>query len=370
MQYFLLRVVPTVQADADSAIIDLNIIAVGGLPPQNLPDGRWEEVPMKRRTVLLTLAATTLLAVAVTGSAQAKVFGPNGQIVFSRFDNKLGDEVLYAVNPDGTHLHRVIPGPPIATECPHWSPDGSLIAACATSPDGVAQLINPDTGASQVVPAIDPTLNLACVVWSPDAKRFACGNFDVAADPDRDGLYTVRSSDGSDLKRLTSNPGSIDEPGDYSPNGKQIVFNRTDPTRPATANNALFVVNVDGTGLHRITPWNASGEQRGLSDGSWSPNGTTILYGDLSGRSLFTVHPDGSGLAKVPLATTGFSFPFGPSWSPDGTRIVLGLFIKTSPGTGQEGIYTANADGSDVQPVTSSSTFDSSADWGPHPLVT
>jgi Tol biopolymer transport system component len=73
---------------------------------------------------------------------------------------------------------------------------------------------------------------------------------------------------------------------------------------------------------------------------------------------------------KLPIDTTGFRFPFGPSWSPDGTRISFGLITETSPGTGQEGIFTAKADGTDVRQVTDSPTFDEDADWGPHPLAT
>jgi Tol biopolymer transport system component len=53
-------------------------------------------------------------------------------------------------------------------------------------------------------------------------------------------------------------------------------------------------------------------------------------------------------------------------WSPDGQKIVFLLFTQTALGTGHEGIATANADGSDVQQVTNSQTFDHQPDWGPH----
>jgi TolB protein len=75
-------------------------------------------------------------------------------------------------------------------------------------------------------------------------------------------------------------------------------------------------------------------------------------------------------LAKIPLATRGFRRAFAPDWSPDGRKIVFGLFTRTKPGTEREGIYTANADGSNVQRVTNSPTLDVTPDWGPHPLAT
>jgi Tol biopolymer transport system component len=296
--------------------------------------------------------------------AQAKVPGPNGQILFSRLvDPAVEDFRIVTVNPDGSHLQQVVPLP---LQCPHWSPDGSLIATCGPSDgSGSAVIINPDTGSYRVVTPPDLTLHLACPVWSSDAQRLACGQFDQAADPSRNGMYTIRSSDGGGLRRITANPGGSDEPGDYSPNGRQIVFGRSDPTRPANANQALFVVNVDGTGLRRITPWGLPGPE---AFGSWSPDGKTILF-DGDGGSLHVVHPDGTGLAKIPLATSGLRRAFHPGWSPDGTRIVFALFTRTSPGSEQEGIYTANADGSDVRQVTSAPIYDDHPDWGPHPLA-
>jgi Tol biopolymer transport system component len=64
-------------------------------------------------------------------------------------------------------------------------------------------------------------------VWSPDSKRLACESFGDT-DPSRNGIYTIRSSDGAGLTRMTSNPGGDDLPGDYSPQGKRFVFARFD----------------------------------------------------------------------------------------------------------------------------------------------
>jgi Tol biopolymer transport system component len=145
-----------------------------------------------------------------------------------------------------------------------------------------------------------------------------------------------------------------------------------DPTRPSSADSALFVVNVDGSGLRQITPWGFPNQDCAAS---WSPNGDWILFDSRKSRAvslIYVVHPNGTGMHAIPLAgVTGPSFAFQPSWSPDGTKFVFGLVTGAAPGTFQEGIYTANADGSDVQPVSIAppGASDDSPDWGTHALA-
>jgi len=187
------------------------------------------------------------------------------------------------------------------------------------------------------------------------------------------GIYSIRSSDGRGLRRITSNPGGHDSPSDYSPDGRRIVFTRFDPSRPDRSNEALFVVNVDGTGLRQITPWGLGNDEAG---GSWSPDGDWIVFTgpdnprDSRAIALYKVHPDGSALAKIPVIIGGVKVQVfgGASWSPDGSRIAFALSTGGPPGSSVEGIFVANADGSDVQQVTNAPIFDAHPDWGSHPL--
>jgi Tol biopolymer transport system component len=318
-----------------------------------------------RRPFAIVVTAMMFGPIGVGGSAEAKVPGPNGQIVFARFDPSLDDTVTYAMNPDGSHVRQLFPG---ASEGPHWSPDGSKVAllSCLDPPvcRTAAVIVDPDTGAYRGLPMPDPGLFTACVQWSADGRRLACEGIGES-DPSRNGIYTIRTSDGRGLTRITSNPGGDDIPIDYSPNGRRIVFARTDPNGPPGANQALFVVSVNGSGLHRITPWGFSDD-----DGSWSPDGTEIVFEHLG--SLYTVHPDGSQLSKISLqtgsSTTAFT-AFDAGWSPDGTKIVFSLRFRSAPNTVEEGIAIANADGSGVRLLTRSPTRDEKADWGPHPIA-
>jgi Tol biopolymer transport system component len=193
--------------------------------------------------------------VAVMAPSQAKVPGPNGQIVFGRFDPAIGDDDIYVTNPDGTHNRLVIPGP---HERPVWSPDGKRIAVTAQAPDGRATtaIVNADGSGYVLEPLPDSTLNLACGPWSPDGSRLACLGFDHTTAGRREGVFTVRASDWGDLQRVTSNPclgeNCEDDPGDFSPNGTQIVFERQDPlqangTRPSSW--SISMARVSGESL-------------------------------------------------------------------------------------------------------------------------
>ena len=66
---------------------------------------------MRRQITLVTIFAAALLGFAsVSVPAQAKVPGPNGQIVFGRFDASLGDFQIFTANPDGTSQVQLRPG--------------------------------------------------------------------------------------------------------------------------------------------------------------------------------------------------------------------------------------------------------------------
>jgi Tol biopolymer transport system component len=328
----------------------------------------WRGIALSGAAVVaITVAASVPLGAATAG---AKVQGQNGQILFLRWDPTVGDFTLFTVNPDGTHLHALLPG--TAVECAKWSPDGTRISTCGNPLGGATRIINPDTNTFVDVPQPDPAIFSPCLVWSPDGNTLACES-SGQTDASLNGIYTMPSG-GGPLTRITTNPGGDDLPFDYSPDGQQIVFSRINATLPKNANVALFVVNTDGSGLRQLTPWGFPDQDDG---GSWSPDGKWILFDcnpadtnrNSATGSLCVVHPDGSGLNQIPLAVSGYRRAHDPSWSPDGTKIVFNLFTHTSPGTGQEGIYTANADGSDVRLVTSSPTSDNFPDWGTHPLA-
>ena len=132
----------------------------------------------------------------------------------------------------------------------------------------------------------------ACA-WSPDGSRLACEGWDDT-DLSRNGIYTVRSSDGGDLARVTTSPdGAHDIPTDYSPDGRQIVFVRGKPGDEA--NSTLMVVNVDGSGARALSDQN-------LRWGRWSPDGKTILSGaGVEAEKLLLVPIDGGEIRTIEI---------------------------------------------------------------------
>jgi Tol biopolymer transport system component len=299
--------------------------------------------------------------IAASGPAAAAPREPNGQITFARFNPSLGDTQIYVVNPDGTG-QRLVQAPTETGECPHWSPDGARIATCGDPSGGSSRIINPDDGTYRIVPSPDPAnLFLPCPLWSRDGTRLACEGFGQT-DPSLNGIYTIRSSDGGGVVRVTSTPDGDDLPGDSSPDGNRMVFQRT-------TLDALFVVNTNGTGLKQITP----ADFLLTSSDVWSPQGNEIVFSrhvtpDVR-SSIWVVHADGTGLHEInvqPASACGAAKAdpnaegcFQPTWSPDGTKIAFGR---------SDEIYTVNADGTGLTQVTDAPGSES-PDWGTHPLT-
>jgi dipeptidyl aminopeptidase/acylaminoacyl peptidase len=239
---------------------------------------------MRKLIVLGLLAGLAGLAALTALPAGGKAPGPNGRIAFARFDAALDGLVTYTANPDGSHVQRLFTGG--HSEAPHWSPDGVQVAVLAACTDGEENcaftIVDSDTGAFRQVKMLDPTLLTACIVWSPDSQRLAYEGLGEP-DPSRNGIYTVRSSDGSGLTRMTSNPGGEDLPGDYSPQGERLVFARFDQNEDPVG---LYVVKTDGSQLRPITP---PGTLISLSSpGDWSPQGNEILFARRTARTCAT----------------------------------------------------------------------------------
>jgi Tol biopolymer transport system component len=282
--------------------------------------------------------------VVVSSPTMSPVPLPAGRLVFKR---AIGDgESLFTMNPDGTDTRPLLP----AGEGPRWSPDGSRLSIVANNRQGrlFVGLVDPDGSHYVQFKSPDPTLDLGCWAWSPDASRLACEGWDDT-DLARNGMYTVRASDGGDLVRVTTCPNSChDIPTDYSPDGRQIVFTRQ--KLPDEADITPMVVNVDGSDAHMMSDQKIGG-------GRWSPDGKTILA-DANG-SLLLVPIDRSATHAIEIASNATLNPIGGSWSPDGQWIVFSGHSSTG-----FDLYIMRTDGTSLHQVTDTpNIWEGDADW-------
>jgi hypothetical protein len=209
----------------------------------------------------------------------------------------------------------------------------------------------------------DPTLNLIATTWSPDGSRIAYLGWDDSH-PARRGLYTSNATNGRDLVRVTTRPGPLDDvPLDYSPDGKRLVFYRSaHPDPDPHTDGALWVVNIDGSGLRKITKPAAPPADWA----QWSPDGNRILFADQRTAptgAVWTVKPDGSHLTKLFTDPDG-RFPITPLWSPDGKAILFGLDPTNDAFTHEpNGLYTTTAEVTQLQLVIGGDDFKGPSDW-------
>ena len=186
---------------------------------------------------------------------------------------------------DGSDVRMLLPG---ANESPAWSPDNSVISVASFGNGDFLKVLRPDGTLVRELKAPDATLGLGCSNWSPDGTRFVCEGWDDAH-PERIGAYTVRASDGGDLKRLTASAdGQHDIPGGYSPDGKRIAFVRV--TDKWMEQGELWIMDADGTNAQRA---NEATVGYGVD---WSPDGRSIV-GDGGGALLVF---DTSDLSRAP----------------------------------------------------------------------
>ena len=277
-----------------------------------------------------------------------------------------------AIAPDGSGERQVTDPPAdFSDDFPDFAADSSVIAfqRCGSvcrvftvRPDGSGlRAVTPGCTGNQESPRCSEDGYAAI---SPNVKRIAFTHaFGRVVDDqiDHAGIYTVRT-DGSHMRRVTLPAKRTAEDGEpqWSPDGNRLVFVRYNITAKPAGKQAIFVVNADGSGLHRITPWKLT-----AGDGpDWSPDGSRILFrapenDDFLNSNLYTIQPDGHGLQQltnVPAETRLYS----ASFPPDGTAITFGMQGIDDAAD----VYRMNADGTDATPITRTPQWDSAPDWG------
>jgi TolB protein len=324
----------------------------------------------------------------VCAAALATTHGTNGQIAFRRYFNEAQTKsAIFTMNADGSNVQRVTHAPRhTRDDQPDWAPDGKRLTFTRNPLDGPAwiDVMNSDgSGLLQVTPRCTrkPAPNRVprgCVdasevSFTPDGQHvtFARATGRIRQFPRFDydqiehSAVTIIGVDGSgerEILRLGRYAGDVEYP-QMSPDGHMIVFERQNsPLGKPRLGHALFVMNADGSGVHRVTPWRLHGGD----NPDWAPDSSRILFRskveiDDERSQYYRVRPDGTGLTQL----THFPFThrrlFSATFSPDGSQIVFG---KQSDREGHRAIWIMNADGSSPHRVLNAHRFDSAVDWG------
>lgn len=206
--------------------------------------------------------------------------------------------------------------------------------------DGSQQQLLIDTGGNDIEPAI-----------SPDGTKvaFSSANYNVDGSG-QEGFYDIYvvNIDGSNLQRLTHGIAEESHPS-WSPDGSKIVFSRGN-VGSGTGGTDIFIMNADGTGQTFLTHVGGPSDSAMLP--AWSPAGDKILFSyekinSDENQQIYVVNVDGSNLHAISPPNLNC---FGAAWSADGSRIVttarpqaLSLYFN---------IYVMDADGSNGKFLT------------------
>ncbi len=197
---------------------------------------------------------------------------------------------IYFLDLESGDSHRVSPGTG-KTTCAYFKPGADEVLFASTH-------LDPEAKAKQKA-----ELDFRA---SGKQRRYAW-DYDEQMD-----IFTARR-DGSNLQRLTTTPG-YDAEGDYSPDGKLIVF--------CSLRDAYPTNKLSGDDLKRLE-----------TDPAW--------FGE-----IYVMNADGSNPRRL---TQSPGYDGGPFFTPDGQRIVWRRF--DDKGVNAD-VYTMKLDGSDVRRIT------------------
>jgi Tol biopolymer transport system component len=334
-------------------------------------------------------------------------WSPDGEwIAFHR------DCGLWLVHPDGSDAHELLEASDdLCVGGTAWSPDGErIVFADWHARDDIHEIwvIGRDASDPHVVYSFEQALEWFITAWSPDGDRLACiyggegwtTGFTIGleggSEPEQmaedrlpwhwfpnhrlwEGEWTgsallppagperwvsiescadvtpwqlcIYDHESGEVTQLTDDL-DFGEPGPaaWSPDGEQIVFNAgSGPNADGHYNHDLYIINADGSDLHRIT----EGEAADV-DPSWSPDGEWIAFHH--DCSLRVIHPDGSGAHDL-LQGTDELCVGGTTWSPDGGRIA---FVDWHARDDVHEIWIVGRDGSDPHVAYS---FERALEW-------
>jgi Tol biopolymer transport system component len=175
------------------------------------------------------------------------------------------------------------------------------------------------------------------------------------------------------VRQLTNFDGGAFAP-DYSPNGRQLAFERRG-FKDGSPDGA-FTIGFDGSNPTRL-PIACSGQCLGNGEPNWAPDGGQIAFGRAFGPivndnastvQLATAGLDGAGdrvIRTFGIAGTGTE-PHGATWSPNGQLLALTIQNTTKKPVKASAIYLIDSNGNTVRRLTPPRLDAGNPDWAPN----
>lgn len=293
------------------------------------------------------------------GASEIPAWSPDGRhLAFIKTQGS--DTQIFSMNADGTGQQRLTASVGVNT-FPAWSPDGRRIAF-VSSRQGSPQVYVMNADGTNQTALTSPPGDSTVPAWSPDGRRIAFVSTRHQGVPT---LYLM-NADGSAQARLVEpeshvaneksrgeqhqeptgillRPGSLHPV--WSPDGRRIAF----IMRIGLAEQSIQVVNPDGSGQTRLATGYAP---------AWSPDGRRIAFvvARVGIAQIYIMNADGSQLHRLTPGLVNLV----PTWSPDGQRLAflaspeasLGAYVMNADGSGLRRLADAAGDLS-VEPVIS-----------------
>jgi Tol biopolymer transport system component/DNA-binding winged helix-turn-helix (wHTH) protein len=233
----------------------------------------------------------------------------DGTKIFARGVTQRGELVRF--DSTSRQLRPFLDG--ISAEYLAFSPDGRSVVY-VTFPEGILWRANAD--GSERVQLTDADLFAGGPRWSPDGSQILFTS-EPSAQQGGFFLYVV-SSQGSEPHRLIPDDNEIQVDGNWSPDGRRIVFHNWSLS---SVDSALRIFDLDS---HRITDIPRS---VGIFSPRWSPDGRSIAALSRHSPYLEVFNLDTNQWSTV-LSHEGINFP---SWSRD-SRYLYILYVDQQPG--------------------------------------
>jgi TolB protein len=288
---------------------------------------------------LIALAAVSVFGAALAAAGQTGLTATqDGPILFQQNGR------LVAIDPDGSHLHRVgqipanlLPG----NQGLAVSPDGKTLAFPAVREVDYPGLYVMQSNGTGLHPLLRGNLERGFSGFNTPAF-LPGGRLIFSASKGYGGhyhLFSIRLN-GTGLNRLTDSSASDFVPF-VSPDGQQVVF-----TRNFGESGQIMTMSPNGSGLRRITSGPCN-----FATGNYSPTGENFLaVRSCEGSTGSIVAVDSTSFGMTTLTQPPpDTFDTNPYYSPSGLRIAFTQGPPCGP-TSQRCVpaqlYTMNADGS------------------------